>query len=153
MQTLNDSDFKKKVISKTLCKELNRVNGQQLLRILFPHSKRLPAEALMAGEMRAIPTLLEWATTRRGTSCFSRIRTTKWCARCECDTHKFESRWVLRPLFFIFSCGNNEIDLSANVSKTESPTARPHYTSRVDCTAETCTPIKSIDIAKQSYRF
>ena len=47
MQTLNDSDFKKKVISRTLCKEPNRANGQQLLRILFPHSKRLPAEAFM----------------------------------------------------------------------------------------------------------
>ena len=48
MQTLNDNDFKKKVISRTLCNEPNRANGQQLLRILFPHSKRLPAEALMA---------------------------------------------------------------------------------------------------------
>ena len=49
LQTLNDSDFKKKVISKTLCEEPNRANGTQLLRILFPHSKRLPAEALMVG--------------------------------------------------------------------------------------------------------
>ena len=48
LQTLNDSDFKKKVISRTLCEEPNRANGQQLLRILFPHSKRLPAEALMS---------------------------------------------------------------------------------------------------------
>ena len=48
LQTLNDNDFKKKVISRTLCNEPNRVNGQQVLRILFPHSKRLPAEALMA---------------------------------------------------------------------------------------------------------
>ena len=49
MQTLNNSDFKKKVISRTLCIEpKNRANGPQLLRILFPHSKRLPAEALMA---------------------------------------------------------------------------------------------------------
>ena len=48
LTTLNDSDFKKKVISRTLCKEPIRANGQQLLRILFPHSKRLPAEALMA---------------------------------------------------------------------------------------------------------
>ena len=48
LQTLNDSEFKKKVISRTLCNEPNRANGQQLLRILFPHSKRLPAEALMA---------------------------------------------------------------------------------------------------------
>ena len=48
MQTLNDNDFKKKVITRTLCNETNRVNGQQLLRILFSHSKRLPAEALMA---------------------------------------------------------------------------------------------------------
>ena len=48
METLNDNDFKKHVISRTLCNVPNRVNGQQLLRILFPHSKRLPAEALMA---------------------------------------------------------------------------------------------------------
>ena len=48
MQTLNDSDFKKKVISRTLCNEPNRAKGQQLLRVLFPHSKRLPAEALRA---------------------------------------------------------------------------------------------------------
>ena len=48
LQTLNDNDFKKKVILKSLCNEPNRLNGQQLLRILFPHSKRLPAEALMA---------------------------------------------------------------------------------------------------------
>ena len=52
MQTLNDNDFKKKVISRTLCKEPYRANCQQLLRILFPHSQRLPVEALMAeGEM------------------------------------------------------------------------------------------------------
>ena len=48
LQTHYDSDFKKKVISRTLCNEPNRASGQQLLRILFPHSKRLPAEALMA---------------------------------------------------------------------------------------------------------
>ena len=48
LETLNDNDFKKNVISKTLCIEPNRANGQQLLRILFHHSKRLPAEALMA---------------------------------------------------------------------------------------------------------
>ena len=48
LQTLNDSDCKKKVISRTLCNKPNRANGQQLLRILFSHSKRLPAEALMA---------------------------------------------------------------------------------------------------------
>ena len=48
LKTLNDNDFKKKVISRTLCNEPNRANGPQLLRILFPHTKRHPAEALMA---------------------------------------------------------------------------------------------------------
>ena len=48
LQTLNDNDFKKKVISRTLCKEFNRANWQKLFRILFPHSKHLPAEALIA---------------------------------------------------------------------------------------------------------
>ena len=47
LQTLNGNDFKKKVISKTLCNEPNRANCQQLFRILFPHSKRLFVEALM----------------------------------------------------------------------------------------------------------
>ena len=45
--TLNDNDFKKKILVRTLCNESNRTNCQQLLRILFPHSKSLPAEALM----------------------------------------------------------------------------------------------------------
>ena len=58
MQTLNDNDFKKKVISKTLCNEPSqRANGQQLLRILFPHSKRLPAEALMANKDKMDPEI------------------------------------------------------------------------------------------------
>ena len=48
MQTLNDNDFKKKVILRTLCNEPNRAKWQQLLRILFLHSKRLPEEALLA---------------------------------------------------------------------------------------------------------
>ena len=34
--------------SRTLCNEANRANGQQLLQILFPYSKRLPAEALLS---------------------------------------------------------------------------------------------------------
>ena len=57
LQTLNDSNFKKKVISRTLCEEPNRANGQQLLRILFLHSKRLPAEALMAGGDKKNPDI------------------------------------------------------------------------------------------------
>ena len=57
MQTLNDCDFKKKVISRTLCEEPNRASGQQLLRILFPHSKRLPAEALMAAGNKKNPEI------------------------------------------------------------------------------------------------
>ena len=57
LQTLNDSDFKKKVISRTLCEEPNRANGQQLLRILFPHSKRLQAEALMAAGDKKNPII------------------------------------------------------------------------------------------------
>ena len=48
LKTLNDNDFKKKVISRTLCNEPIRANCQQLFRILFLHSKRLPAEALIA---------------------------------------------------------------------------------------------------------
>ena len=59
MQTLNDSDFKKKVISRTLCNEPNRANCQQLFRILFTHSKRLPPEALRQPEIKRIPTSLE----------------------------------------------------------------------------------------------
>ena len=47
LQTLNENHFKKKVISRTLCNELHRANWQQLFRILFLQSKRLPAEALM----------------------------------------------------------------------------------------------------------
>ena len=47
IQTLNDNDFKKVVILQTLCNETDRNNSQQLLRILFPHSKLLPAEALL----------------------------------------------------------------------------------------------------------
>ena len=34
LETLNDNDFKKKVISRTLCNEPNRANWQQLLRII-----------------------------------------------------------------------------------------------------------------------
>ena len=56
--TLNDSDFKKKVISRTVCNEPKRANGQQLLRILFPHSKRLPAEAFMAAGYEKNPNIL-----------------------------------------------------------------------------------------------
>ena len=41
MQTLNENDFKKKVISRTLCNKSNRANGQQLLRILFFSFKML----------------------------------------------------------------------------------------------------------------
>ena len=48
LKTLNDNDFKKKVISRTLCKEPNSAHCQQLFRILFLHSKCLPAEALKA---------------------------------------------------------------------------------------------------------
>ena len=59
LQTLNKNDFKKKIISKTLCKEPSqRANGQQLLRILFPHSKRLPAEALMAAGDKKDPYIV-----------------------------------------------------------------------------------------------
>ena len=48
IQSLNDNDFKKNVISRTLCNKTDRTSGLELLRILFPHSKRLPAEALTA---------------------------------------------------------------------------------------------------------
>ena len=46
LQSPNESDFKKQVISHTLCAESTRANWQQLSRILFPHSKRLPKMAL-----------------------------------------------------------------------------------------------------------
>ena len=47
LQSLNKNDFKKKILSLTLCNPSNRANCQQLRRILLSHSKRLPAEALM----------------------------------------------------------------------------------------------------------
>ena len=46
LQSLNANDFKKQIISHTLCTESTRANWQQLSRILFPHSKRLPQMAL-----------------------------------------------------------------------------------------------------------
>ena len=46
LQSLNANDFKKQVISHTLCTESTRANWQQLSRILFPHSKRLQQMAL-----------------------------------------------------------------------------------------------------------
>ena len=57
LQTLNDSDCKKKVISRTLCNKPNRANDQKLLGILFPHSKRLPAEVLMAANDKKNPNI------------------------------------------------------------------------------------------------
>ena len=57
MQTLNDSDFKKKVISKTLCNEPDRADCQQLFRILFIHSKRLPVKSLMAAGAQNDPKI------------------------------------------------------------------------------------------------
>ena len=57
LQTLNDNDFKKKVISRTLCNEPNRANWQQLFRILFPHSKRLPKEALITAGAKNDPDI------------------------------------------------------------------------------------------------
>ena len=47
IQTLNDNDFKKKILLRTLCTESNRANCQKLLRILIPHSRRLPLDALI----------------------------------------------------------------------------------------------------------
>ena len=46
LSALNESDFKKQILSRTLCPESTRANCQQLLLLLFPHSKRLPAAAL-----------------------------------------------------------------------------------------------------------
>ena len=48
LQTLNNNDFKKKILSQILRYKSNRANSQKLFRILFPHTNRLPAEALMA---------------------------------------------------------------------------------------------------------
>ena len=48
LKTLNDNDFKKNIISRTLCIEQSRANCQQLFRILVPLSERLPAAAFMA---------------------------------------------------------------------------------------------------------
>ena len=48
LNTLLHGDFKRKIIERTLCKELKRMTAQQLLRMLFSHSQRLPAEAIMA---------------------------------------------------------------------------------------------------------
>ena len=43
---LNASDFRQQILSRSLCAESTRANCPQLLRILFPHSKRLPPDAL-----------------------------------------------------------------------------------------------------------
>ena len=52
LQSLNNTDFKKRLLSLTLRNKSNRANGPKLLRILFPHSKRLPKEAFnAAGDM------------------------------------------------------------------------------------------------------
>ena len=59
LETLNENDFKKQIISRTLCPESNRANCQQLLLILFPHSKRLPAEALCRESESRMSTLGE----------------------------------------------------------------------------------------------
>ena len=82
LQTLNDNDFKKKVISRTLCNESNRANGQQLLRILFPHSKRLPTEALMAAGDENDPIIWGMSYNSARDELFLADR----CARCECAT-------------------------------------------------------------------
>ena len=57
METLNENDFKKKILSRTLCDASNRANCQQLLRILFPHSKRLPREGLMGAGDKSDPDI------------------------------------------------------------------------------------------------
>ena len=47
LSALNERDFKKQIISRTLCgPESSRANCRQLLLLLFPHSKRLPQIAL-----------------------------------------------------------------------------------------------------------
>ena len=59
VETLNENDFKKKILSRTLCKVLNRANCQQLLRILFPNSNRLPREGLMRAGDEHNPFIFE----------------------------------------------------------------------------------------------
>ena len=42
--------------------------------------------SLWSETARTIPSSVDWATTRRATSCSSRMTTTKWCARYVCAT-------------------------------------------------------------------
>ena len=46
LEALNNNDFKKKIISRTLCTESNRAKCPELFLILFPYSGRLPPVAL-----------------------------------------------------------------------------------------------------------
>ena len=50
LETLNNNDFKKKEISRTLCKTVTRANCADMFFILFPYTRRVSLPALIRAD-------------------------------------------------------------------------------------------------------